>query len=326
VQTPDWQQALNQGFSDMASLLQFLRLDPKQGQNAIQAQQHFNLRVPREYAALMRKGDPEDPLLRQVLPSGEELDKVPGFVNDPVAERAAEKIPGLLQKYHGRVLIMTTGACAIHCRYCFRRHYPYSKGTATPTQWRKVMDYLQQHPQIEEVILSGGDPLMISDHRLQTWLDQLQALVHLKRIRLHSRLPVVLPQRITPAFVQLLGQCRLPVVLVLHTNHPTELTIATAMACQQLKHAGITLLNQSVLLRGVNDNIDTLVTLSKRLFEIGVLPYYLHLLDSVAGAAHFESSRLTHKQLKQQLQSRLPGYLVPKIVQEIAGEPSKIPL
>jgi L-lysine 2,3-aminomutase len=325
VQTSDWQRALTQAFCDLPSLLKYLQIDARFQQETAEAQLQFALRVPREYAALMRKGDPNDPLLRQVLPSHEELITSDGFIADPVGDQQAEQEPGLLHKYHGRILIMTTGACAVHCRYCFRRHYPYQKGTATPREMQNILDYLSHHPSIEEVILSGGDPLMINDNRLNSWLQQLQALPHLKRLRLHSRLPVVLPQRVTPDLLKLLNSSRLQSIMVLHINHANEISPALANSCRMMRDAGIMLFNQSVLLKGVNDNSDTLVTLSERLFEIGVMPYYLHLLDKVSGAAHFdlEENKIAH--LKQQLLARLPGYLMPKMVREIAGESSKSP-
>ena len=325
MQTPGWQQALARAFNDLPSLLEYLQIEPEHQDNTALAQRQFSLRVPREYAALMRKGDLDDPLLRQVMPRVEETALTSGFITDPVGDGQAVRRPGLLHKYHGRVLIMTTGACAVHCRYCFRRHYPYHKGTATPQQWQGILDYLKEHPSIEEVILSGGDPLMVNDNRLDSWLQQLQALPQLKRLRLHSRLPVVLPQRVTPDLVKLLGESRLQVIMVLHANHPNELSPALAESCRMLKEAGITLLNQSVLLKGVNDDADTLATLSERLFEIGVLPYYLHLLDRVSGAAHFDLDNRAVSRLRQQLLARLPGYLMPRMVREVTGELSKTP-
>ncbi|MCU7923795.1 MAG: EF-P beta-lysylation protein EpmB [Candidatus Thiodiazotropha sp. (ex Dulcina madagascariensis)] len=325
VQRPAWRQALTQAFTDLPSLLAYLEIDPSALADTAHADRQFALRVPREFAALMRKGDPDDPLLRQVMPDSREMAPIPGFSADPVGDRQAEGSPGLLHKYHGRALIITTGACAVHCRYCFRRHYPYTGGTATPRQWREILDYLKADPSIEEVIFSGGDPLMISDHRLKAWLEQLQGLPQLKRLRLHTRLPVVLPQRITPELTGLLQRCRLRTVTVIHANHPNELSPAVEHGCQKLTEAGTCLLNQSVLLKGVNDDSETLARLSKRLFEIGVMPYYLHLLDRVAGAAHFDLDESVILRLQRQLHAKLPGYLMPKMVREIAGEDSKTP-
>ncbi|MET0090174.1 MAG: EF-P beta-lysylation protein EpmB [Candidatus Thiodiazotropha sp.] len=321
-----WQQALAQAFTDLPSLLEYLQLDPSGFSDTEAAQTQFPLRVTREYAALMRKGDAHDPLLRQVLPSPRELDTPPGYTTDPVGDTQARKTPGLLQKYRGRALIMATGACAIHCRYCFRRYYPYAGSIAGQGLWPGILEHLSNDASLSEVILSGGDPLLVSDRRLQTWMEQLEGLPHLQRLRLHSRLPVVLPQRVTPELLDLLGKSRFQVVLVLHTNHPSEVSAELAEACTALREAGVTLLNQSVLLRGVNDHVDTLVELSEQLFGIGVLPYYLHLLDPVVGAAHFDLDPSQSKTIKQQLLARLPGYLVPKMVQEVPGADSKIPL
>jgi EF-P beta-lysylation protein EpmB len=324
VQASGWRKALAEGFKEPTSLLEYLRIDPSSLPDRHQACEQFSLRVPRGFAALMRKGDPEDPLLLQVLPRGIETAQVAGFSSDPVGDHLAEQSPGLLHKYHGRILIVTTGACAIHCRYCFRRHYPYA--SATPSQWRHIMAYLKADSAIDEVILSGGDPLMLSTGKLGAWLAQLETLPQIKRIRIHTRLPVVLPQRITPELLAVLERSTLNKVMVIHANHPNELSPAVAEATQRLAASSITLLNQSVLLKGVNDNSDTLVRLSNRLFEIGVLPYYLHLLDQVEGAAHFALEQSAILTLQQQLQCRLPGYLVPKMVREIPGAAFKTPI
>ncbi len=321
-----WQQALAQSFTELPSLLEYLQLDPADFGDTLAAQAQFQLRVTREYAALMRQGDAQDPLLRQVLPSPRELDTTPGYHADPVGDAQACKTPGLLQKYRGRALIMATGACAIHCRYCFRRHYPYAGSIAGQGLWPRILEHVSEDNSLSEVIFSGGDPLMVSDRRLQAWVDQLESLPHLKTLRLHSRLPVVLPQRITPELLELLGKSRFQSVLVLHTNHPAEVSPELAEACSTLRAAGVTLLNQSVLLRGINDQAETLVELSERLFRIGVLPYYLHRLDPVMGAAHFDLDVSQARAIQQQLLARLPGYLVPKMVQERAGAESKIPL
>jgi len=326
VQTPEWQQLLAGAFTDLTALLDYLDVDPADRPDGHAAQQTFSLRVPRGFADLMGRGDPHDPLLRQVLCLPEELLQTTGFSANPVGDAEAQTTPGLLHKYQGRVLIIATGACAIHCRYCFRRHYPYAEGSATPRQWGEILNYLRTHAEVDEVILSGGDPLMVSDEKLGHWLDQLEQLPQIKRLRLHTRLPVVLPQRVTPALIRHLSQRRFDPLVVIHANHPNELSPAVAEALGELKSAGITLLNQSVLLKGVNDHIETLEQLSERLFQSGVLPYYLHLLDRVAGSAHFEVDETQALTLQQQLLSRLPGYLVPKMVREIAGEASKTPV
>ncbi|MCG7900556.1 MAG: EF-P beta-lysylation protein EpmB [Candidatus Thiodiazotropha weberae] len=326
VQLPAWQTALAEAFKDPQGLLSHLQLKPENLADRQLAQRQFSLKVPRHYANLMTKGDPHDPLLRQVLPCREEMVDTPGFIDDPVGDLQAKQQPGLLHKYQGRVLILTTGACGVHCRYCFRRHYPYQNGTATPGQWQSILDTIRRQATIQEVILSGGDPLMINDQRLEKMLAELQALPQLKRLRLHSRLPVVLPQRITPELLELLSSNRLQGVMVLHANHPNEISPELAEACEKMRAAGITLLNQSVLLKGVNDDAETLVRLSERLFEIGVMPYYLHLLDRVSGAGHFEVEPDRIELLKRQLLQQLPGYLVPRMVREIAGEASKTPV
>lgn len=326
MQTPAWRQALAEAFTDLPSLLAYLELEPALLDGADPAVRAFGLRVPRGFADLMRRGDPDDPLLRQVLPSAAETAPAPGFGDDPVGDREAQAAPGLLHKYSGRVLIVATGACAVHCRYCFRRHYPYGEASASPRQWAALIDYLSAHPEVDEVILSGGDPLMASDERLAGWLDRIEALPRIKRLRLHTRLPVVLPERITTSLVSSLRGRRFDTLMVIHANHANELSPRVAQAMGAVKAAGVTLLNQSVLLKGVNDDSEALVALSERLFGIGVLPYYLHLLDRVAGAAHFEVAETRVRELHQALLARLPGYLVPKLVREIAGERSKTPV
>ncbi|MFC1326816.1 MAG: EF-P beta-lysylation protein EpmB [gamma proteobacterium symbiont of Ctena orbiculata] len=323
VQTPGWQKELAEGFSRVAELLAYLQIEPSAVTDHSRANAQFPLRVPREFAALMTKGDPRDPLLLQVLPSAHEMARPAGFTIDPVGDGEAKQRPGLLQKYHGRILIIATGACAVHCRYCFRRHYPYTGATASDSQWDVILDYLRANPQIEEVILSGGDPLMMHDGKLGRWLRQLEGLPQIARLRIHTRLPVVLPQRITEELLATLEACRLNTAMVIHANHPSELSAGVAVALAAVRGAGVTLLNQSVLLRGVNDSCDTLVRLSTRLFEIGVLPYYLHLLDRVEGAAHFELDAAACKSLQRQLLTRLPGYLMPRMVRETAGVPYK---
>jgi EF-P beta-lysylation protein EpmB len=316
---------LSQAITDPAELLRELGLSPGLLPAAVSAGQEFRLRVPRGFVARMRHGDRHDPLLRQVLPVGEELDPVAGFSSDPLDELSAMPVPGLLHKYQGRVLLTTTGACAVHCRYCFRRHYPYSEANPQREQ-QQTLDYLQQHTEVSEVILSGGDPLTLSDSRLGRLTDALQTIPHITRLRLHSRVPVVLPERVDDALLDWLGATRLQTVLVIHSNHPHEIDPAVCAAMRRLQEAGVTLLNQSVLLRGVNDRAETLAALSERLFEAGVLPYYLHQLDPVQGAAHFAVADRTAILLINQLLARLPGYLVPRLVREQAGHTSKTPV
>ncbi|RRS33300.1 MAG: hypothetical protein OI74_08285 [Gammaproteobacteria bacterium (ex Lamellibrachia satsuma)] len=323
MQTPLWQQALSDAFTRPKALLDYLGIE--QDSIPVEFSSEFSMRVPRGFADLMRRGDPGDPLLRQVLPLQNESVHVQGFSRNPVGDLEAHAVTGLLHKYHGRALLITTGACAIHCRYCFRRHYPYENGSATPRQWEALLAYLREHPTINEVILSGGDPLMLGDEKLGRWMQQLSEIPHLQRLRLHSRLPVVLPERITPELLTHLRKNPLQSVLVIHTNHPRELSGRVTGKLKALQMAGVLLLNQSVLLRGVNDQTAVLVELSERLFEAGVMPYYLHLLDRVEGAAHFEVEQARIHTLYSGLLSRLPGYMVPKLVRETAGDASKRP-
>jgi EF-P beta-lysylation protein EpmB len=322
-QTPAWQQELACAISDPAELLAALHLDPAWLPAAQGAAQLFPLRVPRGFVARMRRGDPRDPLLRQVLPLAEEHLAAPGFSTDPVGDLAAMASPGVLHKYQGRVLLTATGACAVHCRYCFRRHFPYTESSAGTDHWQAALDYLAQEPSLREVILSGGDPLTLSERRLAEFIRAAAGIAHLERLRIHTRLPVVLPERITPELVHTLSSTRLSTVVVIHANHANEIDDAVIDALAPMRAAGVTLLNQSVLLRDVNDSAGALVALSETLFAAGVLPYYLHLLDRVQGAAHFEVPEDEARALMQQLTSRLPGYLVPRLVREIAGAPAK---
>ena len=326
--TVQWKQELAEAIEDPAELLRFVGLqgDADRLQKAVSAQKLFKLRVTKSFAKRIEYGNPLDPLLRQVLPLGEERQEAAGFKADPVGDLLAQKQTGLLHKYQGRVLLITTGSCAINCRYCFRREYPYSEASATQSQWQSSLDYIAADTSITEAILSGGDPLMLSDKRLDKLITQLEQIPHLKRLRIHSRLPIVLPSRITNTLITRLQLSRLQVVMVVHSNHAQELNHEVAAAIQTLKQANITCLNQAVLLQGVNDSLSALSQLSERLFEIGVLPYYLHLLDKVTGAAHFDVPEQQALQLIAQLQAQLSGYLVPKLVREIAGQPNKTPV
>jgi L-lysine 2,3-aminomutase len=286
----------------------------------------FPLRVPRGFVARMRPGDPDDPLLRQVLPLDEEYRPVAGFDADAVGDLASRGARGVLHKYHGRSLLVATGSCAVHCRYCFRRHFPYGEQLAAADGWRDALEYLQSHPEVTEVILSGGDPLSLATAKLAELGAGLRRLPQVRRLRLHTRLPVVLPERIDAGLLDWLAALPWPVLLVIHANHAREIDHSVAEALAALRHSGVRLLNQSVLLRGVNDDADALVALSERLFECEVQPYYLHQLDRVDGAAHFEVSDARARALSGQLRERLPGYLVPLLVREIPGDGSKRPL
>ncbi len=325
-QTPRWQDQLADVIREPAELLQLLQLDPALLPAAEAAARDFPLRVPRAFAARMRKGDPADPLLRQVLPIGAELEVVPGYGPDPLEERQANPAPGLIHKYHNRVLMIAASACGVHCRYCFRRHFPYSENNPSREQWQDALAYIAANPQIDEVILSGGDPLAANDRYLSWLVEQLAAIPHLQRLRIHSRLPVVIPARLDDSCLDWLSATRLKPVLVIHANHAQELDDHVAEAMQRARARGLTLLNQSVLLAGVNDSVEALSALSLRLFDIGVLPYYLHTLDKVAGSHHFLVPDETAKALISRLAASQSGYLVPKLVKEIAGVPAKLPL
>jgi EF-P beta-lysylation protein EpmB len=322
-QVPDWQAALGQAITDPAELLTAVGLGSEWLPAAQNAARLFPLRVPRGFVARMRRGDPADPLLRQVLPLAEECQDVEGFGPDPVGDLAAHKAPGVLHKYQGRVLLTATGACAIHCRYCFRRHFPYAQANASADHWRAALQYIAAREDVQEVILSGGDPLTLSDRRLAEFVQAAEAIPHVQRLRLHTRLPVVLPERVTPELCAWFGATRLNTVVVLHVNHAQEIDAAVHAACARLSGSGATLLNQSVLLRGVNDSVESLAQLSVSLFATGVLPYYLHQLDRVQGAAHFEIGDAAAHTLLAGLQARLPGYLVPRLVREVSGAPGK---
>jgi L-lysine 2,3-aminomutase len=323
---PRWQRLMADAVTDPAELLNILQLDSAQLPAARAAATRFALRVPRGYVRRMRAGDVADPLLRQVLPLDAELLDTPGYTQDPVGDLAARAAPGILHKYHGRALIVTTGACAVHCRYCFRRHFPYADEALTKSDWRTALDYLRQDDSIVEVILSGGDPLSLSDTRLAELCNDIAAIGHVRRLRIHTRQPIVLPERIDSSFVRWWSQVPLQKVIVLHANHANEIDDSVRAACRKLLDCQTTLLNQSVLLAGVNDTADALAQLSESLFATGVLPYYLHALDRVQGAAHFAVDDAHALQLVQQLAATLPGYLVPKLVREIPGQPAKTPL
>jgi EF-P beta-lysylation protein EpmB len=331
---PAWQRELAEAVRDPVELLDLVGLTPERlGNGACAASLRaacvqFPLRVPRPFIARMRRGDPDDPLLRQVLAVGAELLPAAGYSSDPLREADAREAPGLLHKYHGRALLIATGACAVHCRYCFRRHFDY--GTQQPeagaARWSTALRHVAADASIEEIILSGGDPLSLGNPRLSGLLRELHALPQLRRIRIHTRTPIVLPSRVDGGLVEALGAIRDKLVVVVHANHPAEIDAATASALRSLQSVSTSLLNQSVLLAGVNDDAATLGQLSTRLFESGVLPYYLHQLDPVAGAAHFFVPDARATQLARELNARLPGYLVPRLVREIPGQPGKTPL
>jgi EF-P beta-lysylation protein EpmB len=309
--------------TDPAELLALLDLDSALLPAAHRAAAVFGLRVPRGYVARMRRGDPHDPLLRQVLPLEAELAEHAGFAADPVGDLASGVVPGLLQKYQGRALLIAIGACGVNCRFCFRREFPYAAQLASGARMRAALAHISGDPTVTEVILSGGDPLVLPTRRLQALVSSIASIPHVRRIRIHSRQPVVDPECVDDALLCWLGEAPLPVVLVVHANHPREIDAEVGAAMARLAVRRVTLLNQSVLLRGVNDDVDTLAALSERLIEYGVLPYYLHLLDRVRGSAHFEVDEARAIDLYTALRHRLPGYLVPRLVREVAGAKSK---
>jgi len=314
-----WRQQLAQSFRTPKTLLAHLQFDEQQIEKLSANDQGFGTLVPQAYADRMQLTDPQDPLLLQVLPQAAEGLSAPGFITDPLAEAEFNPSPGVVQKYHGRALLVAAGHCAINCRYCFRRHYPYDEQQRSRSQWQDSLAHLAEDMNLEEIILSGGDPLALTNNMLFALLDEIEALPQVKRLRIHSRLPVVLPARITSALCQRLESSRLQIVMVIHCNHAQEIDSDVTAACQQLLAAGASMLNQSVLLAGINADSTSLIALSKALFNAGVLPYYLHLPDHVAGTQHFFVTQEQGLQLHGQMQKQLPGYLVPRLVKEEPG-------
>ena len=323
----NWQSQMSDLITSPEELLKQLELSPEDLlSGAILASQQFKLRVPRAFVGKMKLGDALDPLLLQVLPHHLELEEHAGFVTDPLGEEQANQLPGVLHKYKTRFLLTLTGACAIHCRYCFRRHFPYQENLPKNEDWLNIKTYLESQLDINEVILSGGDPLTLSNRKLALWIERLESLKQIKILRIHSRVPIVIPERIDTELVSLLKNSRLRIILVIHSNHPAELDNLTCSKLAHLAKHNILVLNQAVLLKGVNDSAQTLVDLSYRLFEAQVLPYYLHVLDKVKGAHHFDLGAEKIDQIYKDVLASLPGYLVPKLVREVAGEKNKTPL
>lgn len=322
----NWQQLWREAVRDPRELLALLGLEGRVPDISAEAAAQFPLRVPRGFVARMRHGDPHDPLLRQVLPLDAELRPMPGFSLDAVGDSAAKAADGVIRKYNGRALLVTTGSCAINCRYCFRRHFPYAEETAAANGWQGAIDLIRADASIHEVILSGGDPWSLATHKLAELTDALATVPHLRRLRIHTRLPVVLPERVDDALLAWLGALPWPVTVVLHANHANEFDAQVDAALARLRGAGAQLLNQAVLLKGINDSVDALADLSERGWAAGVLPYYLHQLDRVQGAAHFEVDDDRAKALHGALAARLSGYLVPRLVREVAGDTGKRPL
>lgn len=322
-----WQQLLSDSITSPRELLARLDLPADKWLAGAEAGHRlFQTRVPEPFLARMERGNAADPLLRQVLPLNLETGEAEGFVSDPLEEDGAIQTTGLIRKYRSRALLMVTGQCAINCRYCFRRHFPYDEQRLGPADRQRVLDTLTASPEINEVIFSGGDPLAVNDQLLSQWASAISNIPHIRRIRLHTRLPVVIPQRVCDSLLAWIANTPVQVVMVLHINHAAEIDHSTRQALNQLRSAGVTLLNQSVILRGVNDNADALENLSEALFEAGVLPYYLHAFDPVAGAQHFDVPDEEARLLVRELLSRLPGFLVPRLVREIPGKPAKTPI
>lgn len=325
-QRETWQTELANSVTEIDELCQLLKLEPSALPISLDAHQQFSLRVPRYFISLMQAGNAADPLLRQVLPIKAELEHQVGFVTDPLAEQSSNPVPGVIHKYQGRVLFIISKGCAINCRYCFRRHFPYSENNPSTKEWQHAIDYIANDNSITEVIFSGGDPLAAPDKKLSDLVQALAKIPHLKRLRIHTRFPVVLPNRVTTDMIAWLTETRLEPIVVLHCNHSQEISSVLADKVNELTRSGIPVLNQTVLLKGINDNSEALKSLSEALFSAGILPYYLHLLDKVDGAAHFDTSKEVAKSLIDDLRMSLPGYLVPKLVKEEANMASKTPL
>lgn len=321
-----WQSVWRDAIADPCELLELLGLADQATTLLPANDTGFAMRVPRGFVARMRFGDATDPLLLQVLPLAAELLDRSGYAADPVGDGAAKVADGVIHKYEGRALLVATGSCAINCRYCFRRHFPYADETASASSWRSALTFLRSEPSITEVILSGGDPLSLSTSKLAEFTGALSELPQVRRLRIHSRLPIVLPERIDDELLAWLAGTPLQKTLVVHANHGNEIDDSVRIACARLRSVGVTLLNQSVLLRGVNASVDALADLSEALIDVGVVPYYLHQLDRVLGAAHFEIDDDVARHMVEGLRSRLPGYLVPRLVREVAGEDSKTPI
>jgi EF-P beta-lysylation protein EpmB len=315
-----WQKKLAQGFTTASELLEFLEL-PAIGSEL--AEKQFPSRIPLGFAQRMQKGNPNDPLLLQILAVDKELEEVAGYESDPLEEARVNPLQGMIHKYHGRVLLTLTGACAVNCRYCFRRHFPYRANNPGRQGWEAIYEYLVQDNTISEVILSGGEPLLASTSVLREVFAHIEEIPHVHTVRIHTRIPIVFPERIDKELLDLFEASRLTKVIVAHCNHPQEIDSAVGLCCRALQQAGCVLLNQSVMLRGVNDDADILVQLSHSLFTYGVMPYYLHVLDKVQGAAHFDLPFAQVQSIFKQLQTRLPGYLVPRLVREEPGKRSK---
>ena len=322
---PNWQKELANSFTDPEDLLSYLDLPVAKYAQHIKARRLFPMRVPSFFASLMVKGEPNDPLLKQVLPLADEFLEVDGFVTDPLEELENAK-DGVVHKYHNRLLLIVKGGCAVNCRYCFRRHFPYGEHQNNKAQWSEHFAYIHAHTELDEIILSGGDPLMSNDAHIAWLVEQIEAVPHIKRLRIHTRLPVVIPHRITEGFGQLLANSRLQSIVVLHINHPNEISPELVNKVRVLKQNNVTVLNQAVLLKDINATADTQMALNEALFSAGIMPYYLHMFDQVKGAHHFAIQDAEAVAIMQQVIQQQSGYMIPKLVREIGGEPSKTPI
>ena len=322
----DWKSQLRYAITDPKQLSELLKLTNKQQKGLIEAHKSFPLKIPHAVLDRIEKGNINDPVLLQYMPQVKEITQSAGFSNDPVGDIAASPCNGLLHKYSSRALIIASQVCAVHCRYCFRRHFPYSEMQLSKDHSRNIINYLQQHVEINEIILSGGDPLSLDDNKLEQLIYSLESVKHIRTLRIHTRLPIVIPDRITSKLLSLLDATRFKTVIVIHSNHANELDDNVCKSMQTLSQHCDALLNQSVLLQSVNSNTEALIQLSQRLFECNVMPYYLHLLDKVQGASHFDTDETDAKQLLSEIRKQLPGYLVPQLVKELSGEASKTPV
>ncbi len=322
----DWQQSLVDVITSPHTLLDMLQLKPEQVGLCTSQSLSFPVRVPREFVARMKMGDPRDPLLLQVLPTGQELLAMPGYTRDPLQEQQVNKLPGLIHKYRGRVLLTVTGSCAINCRYCFRQNFSYKDNNPGRAGWEKIVDYIAEDSSINEIIFSGGDPLVAKNSLLKQIIQSFSKLPQIKRLRIHTRLPIVIPTRITEELIDILKESGLKIIIVVHANHPNEIDASVERSLRSLGDSGFTVLNQAVLLKDINDDAKVLAELCEKLFECGCLPYYIHTLDKVAGSAHFDVNVTRAREIIWELSQLLPGYLVPKLVKEVPGVLSKVPV